>query len=277
MCSSDLLDVTPTTDDQPFFFNTTKLRNHAFVAPFARAFALQTEAAVNPGAWATGGLTALLILVAISSVLIVLFILGPLAVTTRSALGAGWLASLTYFACLGAGFMLIEVALLQRFVLLLGHPVYSLTVTLLSLLLGTGLGSMASRRISDPGVRRAAVVACFGVAVIGALWASVLPTVVRAAIASPLSVRIGVAFALLVPAGMVMGIPLPGGVRLLSARQPQLIAWAWGMNGALSVLGATLAVFIAMNWGFSITLLGGSLLYSVAAVNLIWWRDVSWR
>ena len=85
------------------------------------------------------------------------------------------------------------------------------------------------------------------------------------------------AVALLVPAGMVMGIPLPGGVRLLSARRPQLIAWAWGLNGALSVLGATLAVFIAMNWGFSITLLCGSLLYSVAALNLIWGRDISWR
>jgi len=271
------LDITPTTDDQPFFFNTTKLRNHAFVAPFARAFALQTETAVNPGAWATGGLTALLILLAISTVLIVLFILGPLAITTRSALDAGWFASLTYFACLGAGFMLIEVALLQRFVLLLGHPVYSLTVTLLSLLLGTGLGSMASRGIPDPRVRRVAVLACFGVAVIGALWASVLPAVVRSAIGSPLPVRIGVAVALLVPAGMVMGIPLPGGVRLLSARRPQLIAWAWGLNGALSVLGATLAVFIAMNWGFSITLLCGSLLYSVAALNLIWGRDISWR
>jgi hypothetical protein len=266
------LDITPTTDDQPFFFNTTKLRNHAFVAPFARTFGLQTDRAVNPGAWATGGLTALLVLLAISTALIVLFILVPLALTTRSTLGAGWFASLTYFACLGAGFMLIEVALLQRFVLLLGHPVYSLTVTLLSLLLGTGLGSMASRRITDPRVRLAAVLACFGVAMIGALWASVLPAVVRAAIASPLPVRVGVAVALMVPAGMVMGIPLPGGVRLLSARQPQLVAWAWGMNGALSVLGATLAVFIAMNWGFSITLLCGSLLYSVAAMNLLWQR-----
>ena len=56
-----------------------------------------------------------------------------------------------------------------------------------------------------------------------------------------------------------MGIPLPAGVRLLSARQPSLVPWAWGMNGALSVMGATLAVFIAMNWGFSVTLATGAL------------------
>ena len=259
------LDITPTSDDRPFFFNTTKLRNHAFVAPFARAIGLNTERAMNPGAWATGGLTALLVLLGISTLLIVLFILGPLAVTSRAALGRGWFASLAYFACLGGAFMLIEVALLQRFVLLLGHPVYSLTVTLFSLLFGTGLGSMLSRRIPERSAGRAAVLACFAVVIIGILWASVLPAIVRSAIAWPLALRIAIAVALMLPAGMLMGMPLPAGMRLLSARQSQLVPWAWGMNGALSVLGATLAVFIAMNWGFSVTLLCGSALYAIAA------------
>jgi len=259
------LDITPTTDDRPFFFHTTKLRNHSFVAPVLRLFGARVERPVNPGAWATGGLTALLVLLGISSLLIVLFILAPLAVTSRGALGSGWLRSLSYFACLGGAFMLIEVALLQRFVLLLGHPVYSLTVTLFSLLLGTGLGSVLSRRIGDAGVRRAAIVSCGAVAVVALLWGSVLPLVVQAAIAWPLVLRIAVAVALMTPAGMLMGIPLPAGVRLLSATAPQLVAWAWGMNGALSVLGAILAVFIAMNWGFSVTLLCGAGLYAIAA------------
>jgi hypothetical protein len=224
------------------------------------------ERSENPGAWATGGLTALLVLLAISSLLTALFILGPLAVTSGRALGTGWFRSLVYFASLGGAFMLIEVALLQRFVLLLGHPVYSLTVTLFSLLLGTGLGSVLSRRVPDAGVRRWAVVACGAVALVALLWGSVLPSVVQAAIAWPLGLRIALAVALMAPAGMVMGIPLPAGVRLLASTQPELVAWAWGMNGALSVLGATLAVFIAMNWGFSITLLCGAILYAVAAV-----------
>jgi spermidine synthase len=262
------LDVAPTTDDRPFFFHTTRLRNHWSVAPILRLFGLQVVKADNPGSWGTGGLTALLILLTISTGLIVLFVLGPLALTSRAALGTGWFGSLGYFACLGAGFMLIEVALLQRFVLLLGHPVYSLTVTLFSLLVGTGLGSMLGRRVPDARVRRASMLACVGVAIIAVLWASVLPSVVQAAIAAPLAIRISVAVALMLPAGMVMGMPLPGGVRLLAMRQPQLIAWAWGINGALSVLGATLAVFIAMNWGFSITLLSGAVLYGAAAVNL---------
>ena len=260
------LDVTPTTDDRPFFFHTTRLRNHAFVAPVLRAFGVQVERPVNPGAWATGGLTALLVLLAISSFLIALFILGPLALTSKGALRPGWFRSLAYFACLGGAFMLIEVALLQRFVLLLGHPVYSLTVTLFSLLLGTGLGSVLSRRVGDGGQRRLAVLACLAVALIGLLWASVLPWIVQSAIAWPLSLRIALAVALMTPAGMLMGIPLPAGVRLLAAAQPQLVAWAWGMNGALSVLGAILAVFIAMNWGFSVTLLCGAAVYTLAGV-----------
>lgn len=259
------LDVTPTTDDRPFFFHTTKLRNHSFVAPFARAIGLHVDRAVNPGAWATGGLTALLVLLGISTALIVLFIIGPLAVTSRTALAPGWPRALAYFACLGGGFMLIEVALLQRFVLLLGHPVYSLTVTLFSLLVGTGLGSVLSRRAASGRLNRTAALACIAIAAIALVWGNALPFVVRAAVGWPLALRIALAAALMVPAGLLMGIPLPTGVRLVAAAQPQLVPWAWGINGALSVLGATLAVFIAMNWGFSVTLLCGAGVYACAA------------
>ncbi len=260
------LDVTPTTDDRPFFFHTTKLRNQRFVAAAMRLFGRPVESAPAAGAWGTGGLTALLVLLVVSSLLVVAFVIGPLALTARSALAPGWLRPLAYFGCLGAGFMLIEVALLQRFVLLLGHPVYSLTVTLLSLLLGTGIGSLASRHVSDARLPRVAALMCVSITVVALLWASVLPAVIRVAIAWPLPVRLAVAALLMVPAGMLMGVPLPAGVRLLGIARPQLIPWAWGINGALSVLGATLAVFIAMNWGFSTTLVCGGLLYAAACL-----------
>ena len=258
-------DVSPTTDDRPFFFHTTRLRNHAFVAAVLGLFGRHVERPSNPGAWATGGLTALIVLLVTSFVLVALFVIGPLALTARRALAPGWLTWLGYFACLGAAFMLIEVALLQRFVLLLGHPVYSLTVTLLSLLLGTGLGSLSSRRLLETRARRAAIVACLAAAVVGVAWGSALPSIIHIAIGWPLPVRLLTAVALMLPAGMLMGIPLPAGVRILSDAHPQLIPWAWGINGALSVVGAILAVFIAMNWGFSVTLLCGALLYVAAA------------
>jgi hypothetical protein len=76
-------------------------------------------------------------------------------------------------------------------------------------------------------------------------------------------VRIAVAVAWLVPIGIALGIPMPTGLRILSARAPQMVTWAWGMNGALSVFGATLAIFIAMNWGFRVTLLSASGTYLI--------------
>jgi hypothetical protein len=74
---------------------------------------------------------------------------------------------------------------------------------------------------------------------------------------------------MLVPIGIVLGIPMPTGLRILSARAPQMLAWAWGMNGALSVLGATLAIFIAMNWGFRTTLLTAALTYLLGFAALL--------
>ena len=175
---------------------------------------------------------------------------------------------LGYFGALGAGFMLIEVALLQQFVLLLGHPVYSLTVTLFSLLLGTGLGSLISRRVQLERVgplharRASAQWRCSPWRPRSSSPAHRLRDPVAAA------VRIAVAVAVLIPFGVLLGMALPGGMRLLDRARPQIVAWGWGMNGAFSVIGATLAVFIAMNWGFSVTLMTGAAVYLLAAAIL---------
>jgi predicted membrane-bound spermidine synthase len=167
---------------------------------------------------------------------------------------------------LGAGFMIVEVALLQQFVLLLGHPVYSLTVTLFSLLLGTGVGSYLSRTIHPVNVQPRLQLALLGivVATIAGVW--LLPVLIAGIIQAPRWVRIGVATTLLLPAGALMGMALPAGMRLLHERQPSLVPWAWGMNGALSVVGATIAIFIAMNWGFSTALLTGASMYVLASL-----------
>jgi hypothetical protein len=247
------LDVRPTTDDRPFFFHTTKLKD-------------QTHTAFGRSMLFGNGLSALLTLMAISGALVALFVVGPLALTGRALLGSGWAGWLAYFGLLGAGFMLIEVALLQRFVLLLGHPVYSLTVTLFSLLVGGGAGSFLSRRIPTGRLRWGLLAALLTIVGVAGLAVAAFPGLIRWAMTAPLWSRIGLAVLMLAPAGLMMGIPLPAGVRLLSARRPQLIPWAWAMNGALSVVGATLAVFIAMNWGFSVTLLVGAACYAAAAL-----------
>ena len=248
------LDITATTDDRPFFFHTTRLRDQ-FQTAFGRSMLFGN------------GLSALLTLFGISALLVVVFVVAPLLVS-GSRPGAGWAPWLAYFAALGAGFMLLEVAVLQRFVLLLGHPVYSLTVTLFSLLLGTGVGSLLSRRIDSRRVKAATVQALIAVvfAAVAAVFA--LPALINLAIPWPLTARILTAVAVLVPLGVLLGMALPGGMRLLSASRDDIVAWGWGINGAFSVVGATLAVFIAMNWGFSVTLLVGSAVYASAAATL---------
>jgi hypothetical protein len=248
------LDVRATTDDRPFFFHTTRLANQFDVA-FGRSMLFGN------------GLSALLTLMGISAALVLLFIVGPL-LASGARPAPGWGPWLTYFGALGAGFMLLEVALLQRFVLLLGHPVYSLTVTLFSLLLGTGIGSLISRRIQPDRVKAVTGRALVAVLAIAAASPVLLPPIIDAAIPWPLSVRIALASAILTPLGLLLGMPLPGGMRLLAADRADLIPWGWGINGALSVVGATLAVFIAMNWGFSASLLTGGLIYGAAQQTL---------
>ena len=246
-------DITPTTDDRPFFFHTTKVGDQ-FHTAFGRSMLFGN------------GLSALLTLMAISGALVVLFVIGPLLVAGRgSAISGrprGWLAWLAYFGALGAGFMLIEVAVLQRFVLLLGHPVYSLTVTLFSLLLGTGLGARWSRRFPDSGLRRTGAVALTLIATLASVIIVVISPLVAWAIPFARATRMAIAVATLVPLGIALGLPMPTGLRMLSAKAPQMIPWAWGINGALSVVGATLAIFIAMNWGFNATLLAASGTYA---------------
>jgi len=163
-------DIRPTTDDRPFFFHTTKLQH-------------QLDVAFGKSMLFGNGLSALLTLLGISMVLVALFVIGPLALAGRGhARPPGWLAWLVYFGALGAGFMLIEVSVLQRFVLLLGHPVYSLAVTLFSLLLGTGLGAAWSRRLDVASLRRSGAIGILTIAVMGVAFIFVSPTVVTWAI-----------------------------------------------------------------------------------------------
>jgi hypothetical protein len=141
-------------------------------------------------------------------------------------------------------------------------------VTLFSLLVGTGAGSLLSQRIADAQLQQRMTRVLLGIALVAILGIVALPPIIAASIGASHVARIALAVALIAPAGVLMGMPLPAGVRLLSAGRADLVPWAWGMNGALSVIGATLAVFIAMNWGFSVTLLTGAAAYLAAAVLL---------
>jgi hypothetical protein len=165
---------------------------------------------------------------------------------------------LLYFVALGLGFMLLEISLMQRLVLYLGYPTYALSVVLFSLLVFLGLGSFLSRRWV--GKERQALLTAFGCLLgLVAFYRLGLPGVERATLGTPLAVRILITLIMLAPLGLVLGIFFPLGIRRAESIHPDLVPWAWGINGCASVL----AVIVAMGFGFGAVWLMAVITYAV--------------
>lgn len=259
--------IAPPRDDSPFFFNT--MRPIDLLSPVERT----TE-------WrkTNQGTVVLIALGGVAFLMVALFIVGPLLVAKRRDLaGAGpdGVRFLLYFAGLGAGFILIEIALVQRFILLLGAPVYALTVVLFSILAFGAAGSGLTARIPGPRVRAALGALLPAVAALAALYAVALPALIDLLVPLARPARIGAAVALAAPLALLMGMPMPAGLRLLRSQAPAIIPWAWGLNGAASVLGSIMALLIALLSGFTVTLAGGAALYIGAWAALRGIRSVS--
>src|SRR5258705_9785213 len=167
--------------------------------------------------------------------------------------------SVVYFAALGFGFIAVELALLQNLTLLVGHPIFTLSVLLFTLLAMGGIGSALSSRVSM-------TTACIAVAVIGAVEAITLPRLVPMLLPLPLWARIGIAMLLIAPLGLGMGIPFPRGLRETGRGSLPAPPFYWGLNGIMSVIGSITTVFVALISGFQAAMLMGSACYVLAAL-----------
>jgi hypothetical protein len=170
---------------------------------------------------------------------------------------------IAYFAALGMGFILIELALLQKLILLLGNPTMTFAILLFTLLISSGSGSLLSSRIARNNMKNLVFV-IGGIAALGILYVVFLPPIVYSAIAESFEVKAAVSAAVLAPIGFLMGMPLPTGIRLLKAHRPEYIPWMWAINGAFSVLGAVLAIALGIMYGSSHALILGILIYLIA-------------
>jgi hypothetical protein len=254
--------IGPTWDNSPFFFNSVRLRH------------LGALMSASPEWRKTNlGTLSLIALLLISSVLVALFIVAPLVLARGRALRQGQrlgraLRYVSYFGFLGAGFILVEVAMIQKCILFLGHPVYALAVVLFGLLVFSAVGSWRSSRIRQAdlvtGIRRHIG---FLVGVLLVYTAGLTP-LFQNTVDLQRGIRIGLTVLLLAPLGLAMGVPMPSGIRVLSDRSPGLIPWAWGINGAASVTGSIAALVLALFAGFNQVLLLGIGCYVVAAVLL---------
>lgn len=247
-CNAYPLNVCATTDNKPFFLNSTRLSDLGAKLPPGTSFIARTPYVV------------LLIVLGILIVLAVLGFVLPLALQRTQARPP--LRSLVFFAAIGLGFLMLEVVLIQRLVLFLGFPTYALSVVLFALLLATGLGAALSSRWRDP--RSALTASLAGACVLIALAALGLEPLLRELIDLPFAARVAITVGLLVPVGVLLGAAMPLGLGRLSGLHPTGVVWAWGINGVTSVLAAVLAVFIAIEWGFQVTTLAALACYLVA-------------
>ena len=168
-------------------------------------------------------------------------------------------ASVAYFACLGFGFISVELALLQHLTLLLGHPIFTLAILLFTLLAAGGLGSAISTFVPPRG-------ACLVIAALGTLEAIALPRIVPWLLPLPIAARILIAMALVAPLGFVMGMPFPRGLQSTGRGSLPTPPFFWGLNGVMSVIGSVVTVFVALKWGFQAAMLIGCLAYVLAGL-----------
>lgn len=243
--------VTPVEDDQPFFFYT--------VQP-ADLWTFLTSTAQDSADYKINRAVPLLFgLVGISIIATLLILaLPPLLLGARLPTEKHARRSLLYFLLIGTGYILIEIALIQKFVLFLGHPTYALTVIVFSMLVFSSLGSRFSNR-PWPALGTTIAIAI-------TILAVVIPWITKAGAGWPLIVKCMVATLLIAPPAFLMGIPFPQGLRILKEKSPLSVRWAWSINAASSVLGSAAAIFFAIYVGLKITLLIGAGCYLLAIV-----------
>jgi hypothetical protein len=196
----------------------------------------------------------------IAAVLILL----PLVRFSRAGLRAPnrW-RFLLYFAGLGLGFIMIEVALLSRFTLFLGQPVSTFAVVLASLLIFTGVGAyLAGRLHLQPRRLLLWIMPLMLLILLATTFA--MPLLFSATLGFALVWRIVLSIVLLAPLGIVMGMLFPTGVRIVAEEAVALVPWSQGVNGFFTVIGTVAGLILGMAFGFNAVLLAGVLCYLVA-------------
>jgi predicted membrane-bound spermidine synthase len=250
------LNVSPPTDDCPFFFDMKPIRYL-----FRRTKLDTTGIGLQSGEFVIS-------LLLIVTMLILFFVLAPLARMMDKKAIRGLVPYWLFFAAIGLGFMLIEVSQMQRLIVFLGHPTYALSVVLFTLLLSGGIGSFTTFRLVKPNRYSALrlLLLCLSLLVFGLLT----PRVITALASSTTPVRIVLATGILFPPGLFMGMAFPLGLKMSTGTLDDLLPAFWGVNGAASICASILAMAIAMNAGISAAFWTGFCCYCVAFVAYCW-------
>jgi hypothetical protein len=240
--------VSPPTDDRPFF-------GHFF--KWAQVTQVAAEFGKTSQSFGGAGYLFMFGLLGLAAFLAGVIILLPLTLVHKENARLR-IHIFIYFAMLGLGYLLVEIPLMQRFILYLGQPAYAMICVLFSLLFFSAIGSQVSQWFSP-------VISLTMLAILLVLMPSILAALFSATLTLPFNYRLAITILAIAPLGLLMGMPFPGGIRWLTLRGDETaIPWAWGINGAMSVIAAVLAALLAVSTGFNWVFRIGGFCYCVA-------------
>jgi spermidine synthase len=251
--------IEPATDNKPYFFHFFKW------SALPEVMSLRKRGGAGLIEWGYLILIATVVQAAVAGAVLILL---PLSGIERSwprdtGTRMGW-----YFFLLGLAFLFVEIAFIQKFILFLSHPLYSVAVVLSGFLIFAGLGSAYSPRLTQrvEQLDRAPVsVAVTGIVIITLLYIALLPLLFSLLVGLADGVKMALSVLLIAPLAFCMGMPFPIGLKRLADNAPDFIPWAWGINGFASVMSAALATLLAIEFGFTVVVLLALGLYASAA------------
>jgi len=260
--------VGPATDDQPYFFHFFRWRS------LPEVMRLREAGGAGLIEWGYLILVATLLQAAVIGLVLILL---PLS-RRSSALPRGIAGRYgAYFFLLGLAFLFIEMSFIQKFILFLSHPLYSVAVVLSGFLVFAGIGSAYSARVAQHARARGrspVFVAVIAIAILAIVYILVLPPLFRALAGLPDVVKVMISISLIAPLAFFMGMPFPLGLKDVAGIAPDFVAWAWGLNGFASVLSAVSATILAIEFGFTVVILAALVCYLLAAVLIAGRRSI---
>jgi len=269
------LDVSAPTDARPFFFNQLRLFNLTNLKLFAQEYRRTNSTTMRDSLVIVGNVVAvstpfLLILLSLGAVIVTILL--PIRSSIQQVEPRLAVLGSAYFLLIGLGFMFIEISLIQRISIFMGHPTYALSIVLFSIILSAGIGSLLSEKLMPNG--RNAILVWLGLLVIYLValphW---LPAMARSLESAALLSRALTAVAVILPAGIQMGFAFPFGMELVIGRDQRSAPWFWGINGAASVLAAGVAVASSIAFSIDTTIRIGALCYLILAPTALLLRS----
>lgn len=253
--------IEPATDDQPYLFHFFKWRTLPDILPLLD----------SGGTFLLESGYLLLIAALLQAILASLLLIALPLWLWKNKLGIksgsrSYLRILVYFFCLGLAFLFIEMAFIQKFILILHHPLYAITVVLSTFLLSAGMGSYFSTSLSCRTEKSVLMLPIAAIALLSISYSLGFESIAGFLLKTGNLSRYLFSIVLIAPLGFCMGMPFPMALAKISQTTPALIPWAWGINGCASVISAILATLIAMQFGFTVLIFLAIALYGIAAL-----------